>query len=72
MLFSSPQNAQSSLSQTDKLLFCYSIVVPNLANKLRYQNTSKEKRQMHKHYENEFKRKIVQPHRRRQKYKKFI
>ena len=44
------------------ILFCYSIAVPELANKLRYQNTSKEKRQIHKHYENEFKRKIVQLH----------
>ena len=44
------------------ILFCYSIDVPELANKLRYQNTSKEKRQIHKHYENEFKRKIVQLH----------
>ena len=42
------------------ILFCYSIAVPELANKLRYQNTSKEKRQIH--YENEFKRKIVQLH----------
>ena len=40
------------------ILFCYGIAVPELANKLRYQNTSKEKRQIH--YENEFKRKIVQ------------
>ena len=44
-------------------MFCYSIAaVPELANKLKYQNTSKEKRQIHKHYENEFKRKIVQLH----------
>lgn len=43
-------------------LFWYIIVIPKVANKLRYQNTSEEKRQMHKHYENEFKRKIVQLH----------
>ena len=43
-------------------LFCYIIVVPKVVNKLRYQNASKEKRQMHKHYENEFRRKIVQLH----------